>query len=437
MKETEELYSDTEQCLFTWNIPHEFKTYIEPIATHQINKWKELSKHTSSDTQQFINIFKTFCGCGIYEDYSIYKNTKNTPHFSFDQFDLPNEFCPCNQQERTETTILWFVSVHENLKSYEQLTKKVSEHTTTILDSLPAYFENYIQLLDEIFDNVPRKEFINFSYHLSKRINFFTKILLKMDYKVCFWNHMLDFIPQFWKNYFTHKTGKFYKNFYGRIEEMTIEEFSKIRSEDYCRFVRTIHYFNFEQKDFDSFNDFAKIYTKSWENEISPRICKIDYQIQEKTLKPFNEVLRLVSIEHKAMFSFFKLIPCPTKKYMILLFLKRLLKLNELSKYCMKKLFLNTPLTDDDQSLQFPCIRELKSIFNRMDNPDVCIKRKFAKFVRENHEDLIDCFLLFKEITGCFVNNERACKYVKAYQEQQKEIKEECPLYKKKKLEKK
>ena len=318
------------------------------------------------------------------------------------------------------------------------------DDSNTILDTFPVYVEIYSKFLNEIFLNLTTETnlLVNFSFQFSKRINYFARLISKMDYKPCFWRHTISFVREYWKNYFTSKIGIFYKLFYKKFEEVTIEQFGKTKTDYYLKMISTCSYFDFGQKDFDSFNDFAKIYLKCWETEVSPKICKIDFQIQEKCLKPFNEVLRFVVIEHKSMLTFFKLLPCPTKKYIILIFLKRILKLNDLAKYCIKKLFLNCPLTDEDKSTEFPCIHELKSIFTRLCCQEECTRRKFAKFVRENHEDLIDCFLLFKELTSCFINCESAVKYVKDYQENKKLQNEEeninnisttiCPMKKRK-----
>jgi hypothetical protein len=100
--------------------------------------------------------------------------------------------------------------------------------------------------------------------------------------------------------------------------------------------------------------------------------------------------------------------------------LKRILKLNDLAKYCIKKLYINCKITDEDESVSFPYLEQLKTIFHVVEFETMYERRKFAKFVRTNHEDLLDCFWLFKEMTNMFVNNEKAIKYVKEYQEQKK-----------------
>jgi hypothetical protein len=94
--------------------------------------------------------------------------------------------------------------------------------------------------------------------------------------------------------------------------------------------------------------------------------------------------------------------------------------LNDLARYCIKKLYINCRITEEDESICFPYLEQLKSIFHVIEFDNLYEQRKFAKFVRTNHEDLLDCFWLFKEMTNMFVNNEKSIKYVKEYQEQKK-----------------
>jgi hypothetical protein len=81
--------TELDQCLQLWNIPECFSTYIEPCSKKLLSSWKECEGNLDQNTNSFINIFKTFCGCGKNEELSIFKNSKITePLFILNKFEL-------------------------------------------------------------------------------------------------------------------------------------------------------------------------------------------------------------------------------------------------------------------------------------------------------------------------------------------------------------
>ena len=100
MKSTDECTAAAEQCLSIWNIPTTFKNYIKPIAKTELEKWKQEEQKSSKDTQHLIKLFKTYCGCGEYEDFSLYNNKNNVSIFSLDTLVLPDEFSPSTKEQQ-------------------------------------------------------------------------------------------------------------------------------------------------------------------------------------------------------------------------------------------------------------------------------------------------------------------------------------------------
>jgi hypothetical protein len=185
------------------------------------------------------------------------------------------------------------------------------------MNVFPRYLEIYAEFLNEIFNRSTDEEFVEFTFQISNRIQYFNKVYAKVEIQNCFLAHIFYFFPNFWKNYFSNKQAGFYNTFLQRFEKITMEEISKTKSKYFLKLVKSCSFFNFGQKDFEAFNDFAKLYCTCWERKISPQICKIDYEVEEKTLKPLLEGIRQVMVEQKSMAAWCSLMPCVSKKYII------------------------------------------------------------------------------------------------------------------------